>query len=77
MSISYDKFWNLVRRNRMKIGELSRAAQLSQHTLKQLKYDKPVNLRIMIRICKIFHCDIGDLMEVIEDDLQTVPKTNS
>jgi DNA-binding Xre family transcriptional regulator len=25
-------------------------------------------MNVMLRLCKVFHCDIGDLMEVIEED---------
>ena len=34
----------------------------------KLNRDLPVNMEVMINLCKIFHCDIGDLMEVIEED---------
>ena len=33
-----------------------------------MNHNRPVSMDIMIRLCKIFHCDIGDLMEVIEED---------
>ena len=67
MSISYDKLWALVRRNKMKKYELARAAQLTQESMRKLNHDEPVHMKIMIRFCKIFHCEIGDLMDVIED----------
>ncbi len=67
MTISYDKLWNLVRKNKIKKGELARTARLTYESMKKLRDDEPVNLRIMIRLCEVFHCDIGDLMEVIED----------
>jgi len=25
-------------------------------------------MSVMLRLCKVFHCDIGDLMEVVEDE---------
>ena len=25
-------------------------------------------MTVMLRLCKVFHCDIGDLMEVVEDE---------
>jgi DNA-binding Xre family transcriptional regulator len=25
-------------------------------------------MEVMMNLCKVFHCDIGDLMEVIEED---------
>jgi DNA-binding Xre family transcriptional regulator len=68
MAISYNKLWNLVRQNKMKKGELAKAAGISDYMMSKLNKDKPVQMEIMIRLCKVFHCDIGDLMEVIEEE---------
>ena len=66
MIISYNKLWNLVRQNQMKKGDLARAADISGYTMSKLNRDEPVQMEVMLRLCKVFHCDIGDLMEVIE-----------
>jgi DNA-binding Xre family transcriptional regulator len=68
MAISYNKLWNLVRQNKMKKGELAKAAGISDYMMSKLNKDEPVLMEIMIRLCKVFHCDIGDLMEVIEEE---------
>ena len=68
MAVSYNKLWNLVRQNKMKKGELARAAEISGYWMSKLNKDQPVQMEVMLRLCKVFHCDIGDLMEVIEDD---------
>ena len=67
MAVSYNKLWNLVRQNRMKKGDLAKAAQITPRAMCKLNHDEPVQMEVMIRLCKVFHCDIGDLMEVIED----------
>ena len=66
MAVSYNKLWNLVRQNKMKKGDLARAAEISGYAMKRLNHDEPVQMEVMLRLCKVFHCDIGDLMEVIE-----------
>ena len=68
MAISYNKLWNLVRQNKMKIGDLAKAAQITSRSMSKLNHDEPVQMEVMIRLCKVFHCDIGDLMEVIEEE---------
>ena len=68
MAISYNKLWNLVRQNKMKKGKLAKAAGISDYMMSKLNKDEPVQMEIMIRLCKVFHCDIGDLMEVIEEE---------
>lgn len=67
MKISYDKLWKKVKANKMKKRELAEAAEISTYTMTKLNQDRVVSMEVMIRLCKIFHCDIGDLMEVIED----------
>jgi len=67
MAISYDKLWNLVLKNKMKKGDLAKAAEISGYTMAKLGKDEPVQMEVMMRLCKVFHCDIGDLMEIIEE----------
>lgn len=68
MRISYDKLWKILKKNKMKKRDLATAAEISSYTMAKLNNDEPVSLEIMLRFCKIFHCDIGDLMEVIEEE---------
>lgn len=67
MSVRYDKLWTLMKNNKMKKGELAKAAEISQGTMTKLNQDRVVSMDVMLRLCKIFHCDIGDIMEVIEE----------
>ena len=67
MAVSYNKLWNLVRQNKMKKGDLAKAEQITSRSMSKLNHDEPVQMEVMIRLCKVFHCDIGDLMEVIEE----------
>ena len=68
MTVSYNKLWQLMKDNRMKKSELAAAASISQYSMTKLNQNKPVSMEVMLRLCKVFHCDIGDLMEVIEND---------
>jgi len=68
MTVSYDKLWRLLKANKMKKSELAKAADISVSTMTKLNNDRLVSMDIMLRLCKIFHCDIGDVMEVIEED---------
>ena len=68
MSVRYDKLWTVMKTNKMKKSELAKAAGLSQYTMTKLNQDRVVSMDVMIKLCKIFHCDIGDIMEVIETD---------
>lgn len=67
MTIRYDKLWKLVYENQMNRQALARAAEISANTVTKLGKNEIVSLEVLLRICKVFHCDIGDIMEVIED----------
>ena len=67
MTPSYDKLWKLMIENKMNRRELAMAAEISANTVTKLGKNEVVSLEVLMRICKVFHCDIGDIMEVIED----------
>jgi len=68
MTISYSKLWSLLKDNKMKKKELATAAELSPYMMSKLNHNEPVSMDVMLKLCKIFHCDIGDVMEVIETE---------
>ena len=68
MKISYEKLWLLMKKNKLKKGELAAAAEISGYTMSKLYRNEAVSLEIMMRLCKVFHCDIGDVVEMIEED---------
>lgn len=68
MTVRYDKLWAVMKDNKMRKGDLAKAAGLSQYAMTKLNQDRVVSMEVMLRLCKVFHCDIGDLMEVIEND---------
>ena len=68
MKISYDKLWKLMRKNKLMKSELASAAQISGYTMSKLYRYEPVSLEVIMRLCKVFHCDIGDVVEIIEED---------
>jgi DNA-binding Xre family transcriptional regulator len=53
--------------NKMKKGELAKAAEISSYAMTKLNHNRPVAMEVMMNLCQVFHCDIGDLMEVVED----------
>lgn len=68
MRVSYKKLWEQMKANKMRKKDLAEAAELSSYTMTKLNQDRPVSMDVMMKFCKIFHCDIGDIMEIIEED---------
>ena len=67
MRVSYDKLWKLMKDNKMKKQDLARAAELSSYMMAQLGKDEYVSLEVIAKLCKVFHCDVGDIVEMIEE----------
>ncbi len=68
MEISYNKLWKLLIENKMKKKDLQERTGISEYTIKKLNHCEPVSMDVMMKLCKLFHCDIGDLMEIIEEE---------
>lgn len=54
--------------NEMKGSDLIRAAELTPYAWKKINKNEPVSLEMLMKVCKVFHCDIGDLVEVLLDE---------
>ncbi len=68
MQLSYNKLWKLMKKNKLNKTEIANAAEISGYTMGKMHRDEPVSLEVMMKLCKIFHCDIGDLVEITEED---------
>ena len=68
MSVSYKPLWKLLIDREMNKTELRKAAGISTSALAKLGKNETVGMDVMLRLCKVFHCDIGDIMEVIEEE---------
>ena len=68
MRISYNKLQKLMIDNQMKLQELMRAAELSSSVATKLNKNETVSLEVLMKLCQVFHCDIGDICEVILEE---------
>lgn len=48
--------------------DLRIATQMSPNTLAKLGKNEGVSLDVLLRICSVLRCDIGDIMEVVHDE---------
>ena len=67
MSVSYKKLWKLIIDKDMTNVEVRKAAKISPATFTKLKKNETVSLEVLLKICKLLDCDIGDIMEVIKE----------
>jgi len=67
MVVSYKKLWKLLIDKDMKKKDLRQATGMSTTSLAKLGKNENINTEILVKICKVLECDIGDIMEVTED----------
>ena len=67
MPVSYNKLWKLLIDKSMKKVDLRKAAGISSGTLAKLGKNESVTTDVLVRICHVLHCDIGDIMEVFPE----------
>ncbi len=63
--VSYKKLWLLLVQNDMKKTELRELADISLSTMTKLNKNELVALSVLVKICNVLKCDIGDIMEII------------
>ena len=68
MSISYDKLWKLLIDNHIKRKELREMIEVSSSTMARLSKNQTVSLEVLMKICKVLRCDIGDIIEITDEE---------
>ena len=63
MTVNYNKLWKLLIDKGMSKSELKTAAQMSPNTLAKLGKNETVSMDVLLRICTVLNCDIGDIVE--------------
>ena len=67
MGISYNKLFKLLIDKNMKKTELIKLADISSSTLAKLSKNETVSMDVILRLCQVLKCDIGDIVEIIQD----------
>ena len=67
MAVSYKKLWKLLIDKDMKKKDLCAAAGISHTSMAKLGKSENVTTDVLVKICAALQCDIGDIMEVVED----------
>ena len=68
MSTSYKKLWKLLIDKDMKKKDLQVAAGISAGAISKLGRNENVTTAVLSKICKALNCDVGDIMEMLNDE---------
>lgn len=67
MKVSYNKLWKMLIDKKMNKNALRNAVGMSPNTIAKMGRDENVSMDVLVRICEVLKCDIGDIMEMIPD----------
>lgn len=68
MQVSYKKLWKLLIDKDMKKKDLQALAGISWASIAKLSKGKTVSMEVLMKICKVLECNIGDIMDLISEE---------
>ncbi len=63
MAVNYNKLWKLLIDKGMTKTELRIKTDMSTSTLAKMSKNEVVSMDIMLRICGVLGCNVGDVMD--------------
>lgn len=67
MAVSYKKLWKLLIDRDMKKKDLCLLAGISTASVTKMGKGGTVNMTVIEKIYTAMNCDVGDIMEIVED----------
>jgi len=68
MPISYNKLWKLLIDKGMNKTQLCQVTGVSTSTISKLSKNETINMESIMKICRVLGCDIGDIVEMTDDN---------
>lgn len=72
MAITYKKLWKLMIDKGINKSTLCERAKISPGTMAKMSKDEPVTLVVLDKLCEILNCNIGDIVDRIDQDISTI-----
>ena len=66
---SYNRLWKLLIDRGIKKQELQKMSEVSAASIAKMGRCENVTTDVLVKICTALNCDIGEIMEVIPDEL--------
>lgn len=65
---NYNKLWKLLIDKNMNKVNLRDETKMTRNTLAKLSKNEPVSMDVLSRICKVLQCNVGDIVDFIDED---------
>ena len=70
MDVCYNKLFKLMIDKGVKRIDLLRLTGVSSNTLSKFSKNEYVSMDVLVKVCRVLNCDIGDIMEVLPESKQ-------
>lgn len=70
MEASYKKLWKLLIDKDMKKKDLQAQTGISWTSVTKLSKGENVSMEVLMKVCKALECNIGDIMDLIQEGQQ-------
>jgi len=77
MAVSYRKLWKLLIDKDMKKKDLRMTSGISTNALAKLGKNERVTTDVIDKICCTLNCDVGDIMEIVDNEQDNTIKGGS
>jgi DNA-binding Xre family transcriptional regulator len=67
MDVSYNKLFKLMIDKGLKRVDLLRQTGVSANTMSKFSKHEYVSMEVLVKVCRLLQCDIGDIMEVLPE----------
>lgn len=68
MAVNYNKLWKLLIDKGMTKTDLRLKTDMSTSTLAKMSKNEVVSMDIMLRICDVLECNVGDIMDATKKE---------
>ena len=67
MGVSYNKLFKLLIDKGLKRADLLQLTGVSANTMTKFSKNEYVSMEVLVKVCRVLDCDIGDIMEVLPE----------
>jgi DNA-binding Xre family transcriptional regulator len=68
MAVNYNKLWKLLIDKGMNKTDLRVKTRMSTSTLAKMSNNEVVSMDVVLRICEILECNVGDVMDATKKE---------
>lgn len=67
LQVSFKKLWKMLIDKDMKKKDLQASAGISWASVTKLSKNENVSMEVLMKVCQAMNCDIGDIMEFVDE----------